>query len=64
MGLPLALLIIYVLLNQFSSKTKTKADDVAKEIVGELLEGLGKEVPQPLDPLQVERDKAKEDQKK
>ena len=63
MALPLALLVIYVLLNQFASKTKTKTDDVAKEIVGEILEGLGKEVPKPIDPLQIERDKAKEDNK-
>lgn len=44
-ALPLILLVIYVILNQFSSKTKTKVDDIAKEVVAELLDGLGKEVP-------------------
>ena len=60
--LPLVLLVIYVLLNQFASKTKTKADDYIREIIGEILEGLGKEPPKPIDPLLIEREKAKDEQ--
>jgi len=53
---PLLLLVAYVLLNQFSKKTKTKIDDYLKEIVGELLEGLGKSPPKPLDPKLTDKE--------
>lgn len=48
--LPVALLFVYSILNVIKRKTKTKLDDEAAEVVGEILEGLGKDIPKPIDP--------------
>lgn len=43
--LPVCLLVIYAILDVIAYKTKSRIDDYLVNIIGEILEGLGKIVP-------------------
>lgn len=55
LALPVLLLILYVLLDRVAPHTQSQLDDEARAAVAEILAGLGKPVPEHVEPKEAKR---------